>query len=147
MKKVFYIAITALLLITPAHAEIYKWVDDQGKVHYGDKPVADSKQVEVKEEASKGQKISAEERRERRQRLLDAFAEDREKKKEQKAKQAKKQAKINRQCVLARDHLKNYRKAGSLYKLDKDGNRIILSSEERRLTTERLQAQIDKYCN
>lgn len=34
----YLIAITVLLVLSPAHAEVYRWVDDKGVVHYGDKP-------------------------------------------------------------------------------------------------------------
>ena len=33
------------LSIISAHAEVYKWVDEKGAVHYGDKPTSGSKQV------------------------------------------------------------------------------------------------------
>ena len=33
----------ALLLALPAHAEVYKWTDANGKVHYGDQPPVSSK--------------------------------------------------------------------------------------------------------
>lgn len=41
--------LTCLSLSSNVPAEIYKWVDDQGRTHYGDKPVdeADSLQVDV----------------------------------------------------------------------------------------------------
>lgn len=42
MKNLFYpmaSLLLALLLLTPAgQADLYKWVDDDGKVHYGDSP-------------------------------------------------------------------------------------------------------------
>ena len=37
--KSFVIAIAGLLLAIPAGADIYKWVDSTGKVHYSDKPI------------------------------------------------------------------------------------------------------------
>ena len=32
------VLLTAALLAAGASAQIYKWVDDQGNVHFGDKP-------------------------------------------------------------------------------------------------------------
>jgi hypothetical protein len=42
-------AILFLLLVTPLHAEVYRWVDEQGNVHFSDrKPVGyESQQVQV----------------------------------------------------------------------------------------------------
>ena len=37
MKNILYTIILSLLFSSAASAEIYKWVDDEGKVHYGEK--------------------------------------------------------------------------------------------------------------
>ena len=36
--KLFLALFTICCLFSPVHAEIYKWVDDRGRVHYSDKP-------------------------------------------------------------------------------------------------------------
>ncbi|WP_298440770.1 DUF4124 domain-containing protein [uncultured Ferrimonas sp.] len=41
-----------LLLALPASAEIYKWVDANGKVHYSDKPVSGAEAVVPKESST-----------------------------------------------------------------------------------------------
>jgi hypothetical protein len=47
MKKVFSI-IVLVLLATSAHAKIYKWVDENGSVHFSDKPYSrDAEEVKV----------------------------------------------------------------------------------------------------
>lgn len=38
----------ALAFAGPATAQVYKWVDSAGKVHYGDKPPEDAKKQELK---------------------------------------------------------------------------------------------------
>lgn len=35
------LALVLLLMLSPARAEVYRWVDDQGVTHYGDKPPKD----------------------------------------------------------------------------------------------------------
>ena len=37
MKNILYTIILSFLFSSAASAEIYKWVDDEGKVHYGEK--------------------------------------------------------------------------------------------------------------
>jgi hypothetical protein len=37
---------TGLFVTVQSHAEIYKWTDAQGKVHYSDKKIADSAQAQ-----------------------------------------------------------------------------------------------------
>ena len=44
-RKTFIIYLLALALLLPISsggAELYKWVDDKGTIHYGDKPPADA---------------------------------------------------------------------------------------------------------
>jgi glutaredoxin len=43
-----YLVIVALLIAAPAVAQVYKWTDPSGKVHYGDRPPDDAKKEEVK---------------------------------------------------------------------------------------------------
>ena len=49
MKNIFYTIILSFLFSSAVSAEIYKWVDDEGKVHYGEKAPnnATSKTVET----------------------------------------------------------------------------------------------------
>jgi len=138
--------LTCLSLSSNVPAEIYKWVDDQGRTHYGDKPVdeADSLQVDV---SKKGHMESSVDRAEKRQRLLNAMQEDRLKKQQEADKQREQQQQAQRQCTLARDRLKKYESVGYLYRLDKDGNRIVIPTEKRDQLTEKLRSDIRKNCN
>ncbi len=36
-----------LFACSPLFADVYKWTDEQGRVHYGDKPIAGAKQEKV----------------------------------------------------------------------------------------------------
>ena len=134
------------LYLSSVSAEIYKWVDDQGRTHYGDKPAdqADSLQVDV---SKKGHFDSSDDRAEKRQRLLNAMQEDRFRKEQEADEQRKQQQYAQRQCVIARDRLKQYERAGYLYRLDKDGNRVVTSTEKRERMTEKLRDDIRKNCN
>ena len=146
MKPIHILLFMALAISCSAHAEIYKWTDDAGNVHYGDKPVKNSSQLEINAETANSVGEIKESREERRRRLLDAMQEDREEKDKQKAEREKKQNKLNRQCTIAKDRLQTYERSSSLYNLDKNGNRITLSDEERKKATDKLRSQIKKYC-
>ena len=41
------ITLVVLLHTQSASAEIYKWVDAEGKSHYGDKPVVHAQQLDI----------------------------------------------------------------------------------------------------
>ncbi len=47
MKTLILIACAILITATTSHARWYKWVDENGKTHYSDKPPAQTTQVEV----------------------------------------------------------------------------------------------------
>lgn len=144
MKKILILSCLYLLTYS-VQAEIYKWVDDQGRTHYGDKPTESSKEIEVNTQ-KKDLINTGESREERRQKLLDSFDEDRARKNEEKEKQKQAKEKHMRQCAFAKDRLRRYERAGYLYNLDKDGNRVVISKEERKQTVDGLRDNIKKYC-
>ena len=43
-----YLAVIALLFAATAAAQVYKWTDPSGKVHYGDRPPDDAKKLKIK---------------------------------------------------------------------------------------------------
>jgi len=140
--------IASLIIISAAEvrAEIYKWVDDKGKTHYGDKPVASSKKMDIKEEHSISKNISQSERENRRNKLIETFDIERKEKKKKQAKERKKKARLNAQCGRSKDRLRRYKRAGSMYDVDKDGKRIYLPDNIRQLEINKLQKQIKKHC-
>lgn len=145
MNKILLL-LSCLYLSSNASAEIYKWVDDQGRTHYGDRPAnqADSLEVDV---SKKGHMDSDVDRAEKRQRLLNAMQEDRLREQQEADKQREQQQHAQRRCIYAKDRLKQYERAGYLYRLDKDGNRVVTSTEKREQMTEQLRKDIRKNCN
>jgi len=139
----------AMLLCTGlvAQAEIYKWKDKNGNTHYSDKPVINSEQMEIKQDdVSTNKNISKAAREERRRRLLETYDIERKQKKEQQEKQYKQKARKNAQCGQAKDRLRRYKRASSLYNVDKDGNRITLPEGSLEKSINKLQKQIKKHC-
>ena len=61
----------AALLPTLATAEIYRWTDEQGRVHFGQRPVAGAETVQVRPQVIERDEHTRE-REERRQRFYDA---------------------------------------------------------------------------
>lgn len=146
----FKFPIYFLLLSTTiiSQAEVFKWIDEQGNTHYGDKPTADSSatQLNISEQPAKKSTLNAEDREERRRRLADAMQEDRLKKKEEKKLAVEQKAQLDKKCIYAKDQLRQYEDSGSIYILDKDGNRIRLPDEHRTAVINDLRAQIKANC-
>ncbi|MDH5472492.1 MAG: DUF4124 domain-containing protein [Gammaproteobacteria bacterium] len=147
MKSVY---IFFLLLISDSYsvyAEIYKWTDEHGIVHYTDKSVKNSEQMNISIDDEPGQTTKSEDRAEQRRKLVDAMEEDRKEKEKLKKEEQQQARSLKRKCQWARDQLRSYQTAGSLYNLDKDGKRVHLSDQDRQKVTSKLKAQIQKYCN
>lgn len=127
-------------------AEIYKWTDENGRVHFGDKPDGeDVERIEVKTSVPQDQEL--EKRREKRQRLLDSYDKDRQEKtanREQAAK-AEKQRKEN--CAKAQKDLSSIKSASFLYDdTDDPNNPRVYSYAEREKATRNAEALVDKWC-
>lgn len=144
MKKIICIFFI-YIFVSVSQAEIYKWVDEQGKTHYGDKPVENSEELKVNVENSGNLKASKS-REDRRKKLIESFDDDRSRENKEKSEYKKQKEKIERNCVLAKDRLRRYERASSLYNLDTGGNRVTVSNEIRQKDTEELRKKIKKYC-
>jgi hypothetical protein len=129
-----------------ANAEIYRWIDKDGKTQFSDRP-----------QNSKTEKVKVDTQRnsyggggvlERQRDLLDGYqADDAQKRrdKQQAANQAVKDKRLQASCVNAKDRLKNYNR-GALYRLDSNGERIYYSEEERSNAINKYQQLIQKNC-
>lgn len=117
-------------LASPAQAELYRWVDDSGQVHYSDKKPNNNEQptgVAETLDFAPGT-AAAKARRDR------AEAEARE------------NERIAERCGAARAQLEAYRRAVSLVRQGPDGAEVELSSSEREALIEQSQAKVDAAC-
>ncbi|MDT8403171.1 DUF4124 domain-containing protein [Sulfuriflexus sp.] len=138
----------ALVLLAPGlQAGVYKWVDDQGRVHYGDKPTStNADEVDIKDQYGSGQADQPASRRELQQRFLRAREAERNEKKKARAEQKQKRAEAKRNCARAKKEYDKYRYAGSIYVKGKDGEREYLSLKDRASYEKSLAAKITKWC-
>ncbi len=148
MKRTIIFTSVFPLIFAPiiAVAEIYKWVDEDGRVHYGEKPpVEDASKIEIKEspkvdDSFQQQSIDQ-------QKLLQIYEEERNLKKEEKLKAEKEKAELKQQCQSLANNLNDLKQGGlSFYDLDEKGERKYLSAEELAAHIKKLQDDYDKYC-
>ena len=139
------ICVVCIFFSTGLKAEIYKWVDDQGDTHYGDKPVKDSQEINVDTD-KKGHITPAKHREEKRRNLLETYDDDNARRAEKDAKNKKKKDDLKRRCERTKDQLRRYERARYIYDYDKDGNKIILSDDQRAKDTNSLRQSIKKNC-
>ena len=135
-----------------AAAGVYRWVDEQGRVQFGDRPPAhkEAQQIELKTppRSSSGSSPSQtpEQRREVRQKMLDAYRDEREQRQQQREQRAAEQARRQRACIEARDRLRLYRSTSALYELDEQGNRRYLSDEGYEAALARARQEVQRLC-
>lgn len=127
-------------------AGVYKWVDGQGKVHYGDHRGTQAAESMKLRSSSPIADPAYEARQLEQQKLLESYAEKR-KDKQLKADEAKKERENRRQnCDKAKAQMYAYEHARYLYDVDKDGNHRILSDEEHTKARQTAKDAVDHWC-
>jgi hypothetical protein len=128
-----------------ATAAVYRWVDDNGQVHYGEKPPHDDAQ-ELNLRAAPARDADLDQRRQQQQKLLRAYEEERaiERREQQEAQRRK--AEHQSYCRRARADLENALNSSALYTRDGSGEKRFLSKPERREYEAQLQAEVERYC-
>ena len=146
MKRLLIIAIACLA--TPiASAELYKYVDKDGKTVYTDQPPVniDTKQLNIPSGASAGSPPAAKSALERDKDLQKGRDEVRERAK--KSDLATKQAQAQEQaCAAARAALRVYTDGGRVTKYDDKGERVFLDDQEIEAARERSKREMDEAC-
>lgn len=131
MRAIILSAVLALTGLS-AQAAVYKWVDQNGKTHYSDKPVQNAEQVKV------GPAAKAEPGKE---------GEAAEAKPEQPGGEtdAHLQARTQK-CELARRRVADYQESSTLLIKDEFGEQRELSPEEQVQAIVDMQKNVDSYC-
>ena len=144
---------TRIAQSAPAYKKIggvYKWVDENGKVHFTDRPPpgVEAQSVEIKQRATPAPSDSdSEDRAERRRRLTEAFEAERKEKAALRARAKAEARERKAKCASARDRLKFISEsAGRLYEEGDDGTPTYVSEERQTEMKAKLDAYIAKNC-
>ena len=150
MKR--FIPILLLLISGSAYAELHKWVDAAGNVHYSDTaPPADARKQQVIQQAPANQggtSASSPDKSifEREADLDKALKEKREA--EQKEAQKQKAAETRRQnCENSRNALRSLENAPRITTFDASGNQTIMDEAARQKKIEEVRKDVDGFCN
>lgn len=149
MRARFLIMGLMLLMLAPmVQAEIYKWVDERGNVHYGERPHgAQAEELKIRNQPGKTRAADPQQRLEKQKRLLQGYERKRREDSKQREEADKKAAEKKQACSQTRDRLQAYEESQYLYRLDENGERQILTDAERAAETDRLRTDIKQYCN
>ena len=139
-----------MLLTLAAPAEIYKWVDDKGKVHYGEKPpnTTTDKAVEtikIKDDVDTSDNQRANEAFKKKSKSLDENRKKRKKEKLAKKKKAGKQAEKKKACEQAKKLLAGYQMPRVA---NVEGDEYIwLDDEQKQVKIKETKVLAKKACN
>ena len=145
------LATLVLLLFGPSQAaEVFRWTDDRGNVHFGDRPPPGrGETVELRPEATTPPPNESGEmpaRRAAQRKLLRIYSEERMERAEARRREAALREERQRNCLKARETLERYRHAPSLYRVRDDGTPETLSTAERRRVTEEASEAVERLC-
>jgi len=140
-----------VLLATPAGAEIYKWTDAQGEIHYGDQPPSSTTPKPFHPQTTQASEARAEEAR---RQVADQAARKRleqEKAREAASKQlAAKEEEARRKaenCQRARGNLEMLQRPNMrLTTVDSQGQARVLDAAARQVEIERASQTISENC-
>ena len=133
-------------LLVPAIAQVYKWVDEKGVTHYGERAPQGKKAQEVEQRLANpgpapgkaAQPGWKEQDLEFRRRRIEA--------EQTEAKDKQQESSQRRACNQAHDQLAQMKSARGLYRLDDKGERVFQSDEERKVSIARLEQLISERC-
>lgn len=143
-----YCVLTMLIVIGPLEAAVYQWTDENGRVHFSDRPVDESateKKIRTTPKSS-GNQALPEDRQQRRQRMLDVYENERAEKREAAVKEKEARKERKRKCFSARARYDEYSTAGSIYDYLESGERKYLDKNQRERFIAKLKADVERYC-
>jgi len=136
------------LLTTPiVQAGTYRWVDENGQTHFGDRPPtnAASDEVELKAPAPSSD-AAARERRQRMNEFLEQSQRERAERNEAEAKLEAKAAKHEARCEALRARLKYLKSVSGIYRLNSEGERVFVDDEENERIRQEFRARVQSEC-
>ncbi len=147
LALVLMLALTAVG--TTAAGQIYKWTDEEGNVHFTDKPVeGDAERVAIQSRRTDPDRVQA-----MVQERADAAAQAAEEEAAaapQGPTEEEIQARLEeraKKCASYRERLQRFVQSRRIYREDENGERVYLSEEEMQEAREDVENKVQEYCN
>lgn len=150
-----YLAIVVALMLavttagTAVAGDIFKWTDEDGNVHFGDKPVGggETEKVAIQSRPTNPERVQA---------MVQSRAEAAAKAAEEEAAatppgptpeelQAQADARAEK-CDKYREQLQRFVRSRRLYREDESGERVYLDEDEMQATREKAENRVQEFC-
>lgn len=150
LTKIF-IFFLVLSLTLEANAKVYKWVDENGKIHYSDKPIDKKSEVVKMKRQPTSQEINQAKKRastliRHKNKVLDIIEEEESDKKHALQKSEKEQKKLHRACSQAKDEARRLARGFRSYTIGDDGEKYFLSDAEKEAMIEKINQFTKERC-
>ena len=148
-KSMIMFTTTALVFSGAAlSGEIYKWTDEDGNVHYEDRPTGDDVQLVAVSSNTDNSAVQAsiDARRARETARADARSK-RDEDAQTAAEEQLAEAERAEKCQDSRSRMETYLTARRLYKEGDDGERVYLDESQIMDARSKAQESIQKYCD
>ena len=146
MKRVLLCAIVVVAAVA-AHAQVFKWVDEKGRTHYGEKPPEGTKATEVAKPVPPSDPGRASTPDNWKARELESRREKVDREKAERDHEAKAGPARERRCRNARVALDRLENVQRLYRYDDRGNRVYYTDEEREPEKAQARRDIQEHCS
>jgi len=134
-----------------SEGEIFRWLDADGRVYYGDRPPLDAinpEKVGIKSiEASSASSATVDDNLERQKALLKSIDDNKRKQQESNAVLSEEVAELQALCNELRLQVQDRQRARLVYELNENGERQYLNDEQRSASDEQLRQEADRVCN
>lgn len=124
--------------------EVYKFIDKNGKVQFGDEPIPGSETITIN--TSPSQDSSYAERLEKQKKLSEATAADREQTEKAKAQQVAQSQEMESKCKEVKEQLRILDLKRPVYTVDDKGARAYLSDADRSAKVSEYNDMIGQFC-
>ena len=129
--------------------DIYKWTDEDGNVHYGDRPTGDATEERMAISSTPSDPAKVQARAESRY-ASKAPAEEAAAAEPQGPTKEELQAKAEerrQKCDTYKARLQKFVQSRRLYKQDENGERVYLDEDQTQAARERVENQVQEYCH
>lgn len=144
--------LTGVVLLggTAVASDIYKWTDESGTVHYGDRPTGNgsAERLAIASEPTDPESVAriAQARSDARSARAEAAAEKAANEPSPEELRARAEERAHK-CTTYKERLQKFITSRRLYRHDENGERVYLDEEEKLAARAGVQQKIEEYCS